>query len=64
MAGRIRLNHGVTTGGYGDFLTGFVVDDQSVWGRPVGVTAVHDGARLLTEDGHGTTRRAACAKGN
>lgn len=58
---RIRFNHGVATGQYDDFLTGFVVDDQSVWGRPVGVTVAHDGALLVTEDGHSTIWRIAYA---
>ena len=56
---RLRVNHGVPTGGYEDFLTGFVVDNRSVWGRPVGVTVAHDGALLVTEDGHGTMWRVA-----
>jgi glucose/arabinose dehydrogenase len=56
---RARLNHGVATGQYEDFMTGFAVDDQSVWGRPVGVTVAHDGALLVTEDGHGTIWRIA-----
>jgi glucose/arabinose dehydrogenase/cytochrome c2 len=56
---RVRLNHGVPTGEYEDFLTGFVVDDRSVWGRPVGVTVAHDGALLVTEDGNGTLWRVA-----
>jgi glucose/arabinose dehydrogenase/cytochrome c2 len=56
---RIRTNHGVPTGEYDDFLTGFVVDDRSVWGRPVGVTVAHDGALLITEDGNGTMWRIA-----
>ena len=51
---RLRLNHGVATGEYDDFMTGFVADDQNVWGRPVGITVAHDGALLVTEDGHGT----------
>ena len=54
---RVRLNHGVPTGEYDDFLTGFVVDNRSVWGRPVGVTVAHDGALLVTEDGNGTLWR-------
>jgi glucose/arabinose dehydrogenase len=29
--------NGKPTGVYGDFLTGFVADDASVWGRPVDV---------------------------
>jgi glucose/arabinose dehydrogenase/cytochrome c2 len=56
---RIRLNHGVPTGEYEDFLTGFVADDRSVWGRPVGVTVAHDGALLVTEDGNNTVWRIA-----
>jgi glucose/arabinose dehydrogenase len=54
---RVRLNHGVPTGEYDDFLTGFVVDNRSVWGRPVGVAVAHDGALLMTEDGNGTLWR-------
>jgi glucose/arabinose dehydrogenase len=54
---RVRLNQGVPTGEYDDFLTGFVVDGGSVWGRPVGVAVAHDGALLVTEDGNGTLWR-------
>jgi glucose/arabinose dehydrogenase len=54
---RVRRNHGVATGEYNDFLTGFVVDNRSVWGRPVGVTVARDGALLVTEDGNGTLWR-------
>ena len=56
---RARLNHGVPTGEYEDFLTGFVADDRNVWGRPVGVTVAHDGALLIAEDGNGTLWRVA-----
>jgi glucose/arabinose dehydrogenase/cytochrome c2 len=56
---RVLLKHGVPTGQYDDFLTGFVVDNRSVWGRPVGVTVAHDGALLVTEDGNGTMWRIA-----
>jgi glucose/arabinose dehydrogenase len=56
---RIRVTDGVPTGEYDDFLTGFVVDDDSVWGRPVGVAVAHDGALLVTEDGNGTVWRVA-----
>jgi hypothetical protein len=58
---RLRVDHGVPTGEYEDFLTGFVVDDRSVWGRPVGVTVAHDGALLITEDGNGTMWRVSYA---
>jgi len=48
---RIRIANGRPTGEYDDFVTGFVVDDRSVWGRPVGVAVAHDGALLFTDDG-------------
>jgi glucose/arabinose dehydrogenase len=56
---RARLNHGIPTGEYDDFLTGFVVDNLTVWGRPVGVAVAHDGALLVGEDGKGTLWRIA-----
>lgn len=60
---RVRVDHGVPTGEYDDFMTGFVVDNSSVWGRPVGVTVAHDGALLITEDGNGTMWRVAYSGG-
>jgi glucose/arabinose dehydrogenase len=48
---RIPLQGGTADGSYEDFLTGFVVDDQSVWGRPVGVTFGKDGSLYVTDDG-------------
>jgi glucose/arabinose dehydrogenase len=54
---RIRLKDGVPTGEYQDFVTGFVVNDSEVWGRPVGVAAARDGALLVSEDGNGTIWR-------
>ena len=56
---RIRLKDGVPTGEYEDFVTGFVVNDSEVWGRPVGVVVAHDGALLVSEDGSGTIWRVA-----
>jgi hypothetical protein len=56
---RIRLKDGVPTGEYEDFVTGFVVDDSKVWGRPVGVAVAHDGALLISEDGNGTIWRVS-----
>ena len=58
---RIPTKDGVPTGEYEDFLTGFVVDQRSVWGRPVGVAVAHDGALLVTEDTNGTVWRVAPA---
>jgi glucose/arabinose dehydrogenase len=56
---RVRLKDGVPSGEYEDFMTGFVVDDFSVWARPVGVAVAHDGALLVCEDGNGTIWRVS-----
>jgi glucose/arabinose dehydrogenase len=56
---RIRLKEGVPTGEYEDFVTGFVLNDNDVWGRPVGVAVAHDGALLISEDGNGTIWRVS-----
>ena len=36
------------TGEYEDFVTGFVVNDAAVWGRPVGVAVANDGSLLFS----------------
>jgi glucose/arabinose dehydrogenase len=55
---RVPLHQtGRATGEYEDFLTGFVVDDKSVWGRPVGVTVAPDGSLLVSDDGSGSIWR-------
>lgn len=48
---------GRATGGYEDLLTGFVANDESVWGRPVGVAVAKDGALLISDDGGGVIWR-------
>ena len=48
---------GKPTGEYEDFMTGFVVSDAEVWGRPVGVAVANDGSLFVTEDGGGTIWR-------
>lgn len=47
---RIPVEKGKATGEYEDFLTGFVADEDGVWGRPVGVTVARDGALLVSDD--------------
>ena len=47
---RVPLHDGKAEGTYQDFLTGFVVDDDSVWGRPVGVAVAKDGSMLVSDD--------------
>ncbi len=58
---RVRLQDGKPTGVYEDFLTGFVIDNDNVWGRPVGVAVAHDGALLVTDDGGNCVWRIAAA---
>jgi hypothetical protein len=61
---RVKVKNGAPTGAYEDFLTGFVVDDRSVWGRPVGVAVAHDGALLVSDDGGGVIWRITPDKGS
>jgi glucose/arabinose dehydrogenase len=56
---RITLNNGKPDGSYEDFLTGFVLGDDAVWGRPVGITMAAEGALLVSEDAGGTIWRVA-----
>jgi len=45
------------SGEYEDFVTGFVVDNSRVWGRPVGITVAQDGSLLITDDGSNSVWR-------
>jgi glucose/arabinose dehydrogenase len=47
------------TGEYEDFLTGFVVDNGHVWGRPVGVAVAQDGSLLVSDDGSNSIWRVS-----
>jgi glucose/arabinose dehydrogenase len=60
---RVPLHQsGKATGEYEDFLTGFVVDNGHVWGRPVGVTVAQDGSLLVSDDGSGSIWRVSYAR--
>lgn len=49
---RIPRHHtGKASGEYQDFLTGFVLPDGRVWGRPVSLATARDGSLLVTDDG-------------
>jgi glucose/arabinose dehydrogenase/cytochrome c5 len=50
------------SGEYEDFLTGFVLPDGNVWGRPVGVAVAPDGSLLVTDDGSNSIWRVSYAK--
>jgi len=57
---RVPLHHtGHATGEYEDFLTGFVLPDGHVWGRPVGVTVALDGSLLVSDDGSNSIWRVS-----
>jgi glucose/arabinose dehydrogenase len=56
---RLAFENGKPTGEYEDFMTGFVVSDEAVWGRPVGVTVAKDGSLLVTDDANGTVWRVS-----
>ena len=51
---RVPMDDGKPTGAYVDFMTGFMVDNDHVWGRPAGVTVTRDGALLVSDDANGT----------
>ncbi len=54
---RVRMKDGVPTGEYEDFMTGFFVDNDTVWGRPAGVAVTREGALLVSDDANGTIFR-------
>jgi glucose/arabinose dehydrogenase len=57
---RVPLHQtGHATGEYQDFLTGFVLPDGQVWGRPVGITVAPDGSLLVSDDGSGSIWRVS-----
>jgi glucose/arabinose dehydrogenase len=57
---RVPLHQtGKATGEYEDFLTGFVMPNGQVWGRPVGVTVMNDGSLLVSDDGSNSIWRVS-----
>lgn len=50
---RLEFVDGAPTGRVQDFLTGFVLDDARVAGRPSGLAVLPDGSLLVGEDGNG-----------
>jgi hypothetical protein len=47
---RVPIEDGKPTGEYVDFLVGFITPDGKPWGRPSYITAMNDGALLLSDD--------------
>lgn len=57
---RVPLHQtGHASGEYQDFLTGFVLPNGDVWGRPVGITVAPDGSLLVSDDGSNTIWRVS-----
>jgi glucose/arabinose dehydrogenase len=57
---RVPLHQtGHASGEYQDFLTGFVLPDGQVWGRPVGIAVAPDGSLLVSDDGSGSIWRVS-----
>ena len=60
----IPFRNGHPTGGYDDFLAGWMTDETSrtVWGRPVGLLVLADGSLLISDDGAGKIWRVTYGK--
>lgn len=56
---RAFMKNGVPTGQYQDFMTGLVLSDSDVWGRPAAVEVAQDGALLVVDDAGGLVWRIA-----
>ena len=57
---RVPLHQtGHATGEYEDFLTGFVLPNGDVWGRPVGIAVAPDGSLLVSDDGSNSIWRVS-----
>ena len=54
---RLKFRDGHPTGEYQDFLTGFVINNTDVWGRPAGVAIDSDGSLLVSDDASGSIWR-------
>ena len=58
----MRFENGKPTGEHQDFMTGLVVSDKQIWGRPVGVAVTTEGSLLTSQDGSGTIWRVTANK--
>jgi glucose/arabinose dehydrogenase len=59
---RVMMKNGVPTGQYQDFMTGMVLSDRDVWGRPAAVAVAQDGALLVVDDAGGVVWRVTPEK--
>ncbi len=58
----VPFKDGKPAGPAGDFLTGFIANENEVHGRPVGVAVAADGALLVADDSSGKVWRVAAAR--
>lgn len=56
---RALFEDGKPTGVYEDFMTGFVLDPEQVWGRPTALAVAQDGSLLVSDDSNGTIFRVS-----
>jgi len=49
----VPMANGKPTGEYVDVLTGFVANENEVWGRPYGLATLKDGSLLVSDDANG-----------
>lgn len=54
---RVPMKNGRPTGEYIDFMTGFLLDNDTAFGRPAGLAVTSDGALLVSDDSNGTIYR-------
>jgi len=57
----VPVHNGKSTGEYMDFVTGFVMPNGDVWGRPVGVAVAQDGSLIFTDDASSSVWRVTYA---
>jgi glucose/arabinose dehydrogenase len=60
----VPFRNGKPSGGYDDFVTGWMTDpsSNSVWGRPVGLLVLADGSLLISDDGANVIWRVTYSK--
>src|SRR5438270_4787664 len=60
----VPFRNGNPSGGYDDFVTGWMGDPStnSVWGRPVGLLVLGDGSLLISDDGANVSWRVTYSK--
>lgn len=58
----VPFDHGKPAGPIEDFLTGFIANEDEVYGRPVGIAVLPDGSILVADDAANTVWRISVAK--